>query len=1099
MFPYPVNSRLKYYNLILFLLLGGGSAFGQLNADFIMDKTGGCSPVVVNFTSTTTGASSNAVYKWDFGNGNTSALIQAAAVYTEEQTYTVTLTVQDGSNQSSRTRQVTVYRPPTVDFSVDNPKICLGSASIFTANASAGDGSISSYAWDFGDGSTVQNSFNIQSYTYSTQQQATVSLTVTNTYGCHTTLKKQNIITIIPPLTASFSADKRVLCLVTDAVQFTNASSGPGALDYLWDFADGTNSTALNPNHIFNKKGNYSVSLKVHSSEGCIAMATQTNPLNVANYSTAFSLPSPICIGSYVTFTGQSSPVPDNSVWQVDGVTQGFYYGSFSYPFNTLGTHTVTLNNIFGTCPQTSSQQVSVKGLPVPGVFTENIAGVCGSPVAVNFKDQTPGAVAWQWNFNAYGFYNGGYVQGTSNVQAPTFTYPTDGTYEISLQVTNADGCSATTYQSVSIVTPSVGLTEGNPIISACTSLLTNTFTPVTIETLKTTKWNFGDGGTSTDPNPTHSFKNTGQYYLVTLNYTTVNGCSGSVSIYQYTSPSTPVRVFVTPDNLYTCLTPITANYTYATQDPLTTTNWTFGDGATSSLPSPSHTYSSPGGYVATLSYVTQDGCKGTVTSDAVTIDPRVKISFAENPNPVCGNSVVSFSAASSTPDNNVLDWTFGDGGSNYGNMFNPTYQYNVSGSYTVTLYVRNQGGCDTTLSQPITINPPFPRFVGHTNTCDGTRGTVTFTQASVQATTVTWNFGDGATATTPATQTTITHTYTKTGVYTATLTAVNGSCSLLANDPGGQVYVLLKQSPLLAGNVTSVCTNGSVTVQLSRLEANPYQTNNPGSFYYYAGYSLPFGTPAIEYRDGTVYPGYPVTPVDPLNPYNPYHWTTVYNGTLTNFQAGEKDIRFILQSAGFGCMDTTNYMPLLIKGAIGGFEIQSDHLCYQSPVILKDTSSTTGNNPILSWQWSFGDGQTLTKKSGGTLTHLYANPGSYQVSMQFTDAAGCSPGTPYLQTVTVNGPKASFYTSGTDVHLNTTVVFYNTTNDYGNTNTVYTWNFGDGSTSTDPYPVHTYPVPGTYTVTMTAANPSVSCSSTATPVTIIVRNFNSAFGFSSS
>ncbi len=242
-------------------------------------------------------------------------------------------------------------------------KICLGSPVTFTANASPGDGYISTYAWDFGDGSTIEGTTGTQSHQYGYVQTATVSLTVVNNYGCHTTLHKQNIVDIIPALTASFTADKKVLCLVTDPVQLTNSSTGPGTLDYLWDFDDGSSSTALNPAHTFNKKGNYSVSLTVHSSEGCTVTSTQTNPLNVANYSSSFTVPSPICVGANAIFTSQSSPNPDNSVWTVDGVAQYYYFGSLYYAFYTPGTHTIALNNVFGTCPQSSSQQVSVKAL----------------------------------------------------------------------------------------------------------------------------------------------------------------------------------------------------------------------------------------------------------------------------------------------------------------------------------------------------------------------------------------------------------------------------------------------------------------------------------------------------------------------------------------------------------------------------------------------------------------------------------------------------------------------------------------------------------------------------------------------------------------
>ena len=1049
-----------------------------------MDRSGGCSPLVVNFTNRTTGASSNAVYKWDFGNGNSSALANGGAVYTDEQTYTVTLTVQDGANQSTSTQQVTVYKPPVVDFTVAPAKVCLGTPVTFTSSSSPGSGSIASYTWDFGDGSTVRGASSNQSYTYSVEQVASVSLTITNNFGCHTTLSKANIVTIIPPLTASFSADKKVLCLVTDPVQFTNNSTGPGTLDYVWNFGDGTTSTQLNPTHVFNKKGTYSVSLTVHSSEGCTVVSTQTNSLNVANYSTSFDVPSPICKGSTVTFNSQSSPTPDNSIWTVDGIQQYYSYGSLSYAFNTIGNHTITLNNTFGTCPQSVSKQVSVKDLPAPTAFTADIMGKCGSPVAVNFKDQTPGAVKWAWDFNYY-YYN---QQIGSTLQAPTYTYTSDGWYTVWLQVTNADGCSYATTQNIQITRPTVYISAGPGTLSSCTTLLTNTFSTIASEPLTITKWSFGDGGTSTDPNPTHTFKNTGTY-TVTLNYTTQNGCTGTAAFTQYSIyPPPPVTVYINPTNPASCVNPITVTFGANSSDPLASTSWAFGDGSVSTASSPTHTYTAIGHYAATLNYTTQAGCKGTAYSSPIIIDPKIKLDFSLTPNPVCGNNTVSFTTTANNYDINTYNWDFGDGGTSYGSIANPTYAYNAAGTYTIKLYVKNVGGCDTSMTKTITVKPPFPHIVGQTYTCDGTRGEVTFTQASVQATTVVWNFGDGTTASTPGDQAVIKHTYKKTGTYNVALTAINGQCSLVANDPN-PVNVLLKQAPYLTGSPSAVCSNTPVAIQISKLDENPYQTNDIYYGYYYAGYYFQ----SAQYRDGTAFQG---SRSDPG--YN-YRWTTTYNGTLNNFQTGEKDIRFILTSYVFGCQDTTNYMPLAIKGATGGFEVIADKLCYQSPILLQDTSHSTPDNPILSWQWNFGDGQTVTKTKGGAISHTYASPGGYTVSMQITDAAGCSANTPYTQYVSVNGPQAAFSASGTDVHLNTTVYFNNYTNDYGNSNTVYSWDFGDGSTSTDAYPSHTYTKAGTYTVTMTASNPSLPCKSTATPVVIIVRNFNSAFSFTSS
>src|SRR6187200_1083904 len=87
----------------------------QLKADFSLDKSGGCSPLAVSFTNTSTGVSSTTTYEWDFGNGNSSVLKNPGAVFREEKQFTVTLTVKDGNQISTKSQLVTVYKKPTID------------------------------------------------------------------------------------------------------------------------------------------------------------------------------------------------------------------------------------------------------------------------------------------------------------------------------------------------------------------------------------------------------------------------------------------------------------------------------------------------------------------------------------------------------------------------------------------------------------------------------------------------------------------------------------------------------------------------------------------------------------------------------------------------------------------------------------------------------------------------------------------------------------------------------------------------------------------------------------------------------------------------
>ena len=269
--------------------------------------------------------------------------------------------------------------------------------------ATPGSGNISSYTWDFGDGNTQQGYYATQQHTYTVPGKATVSLTVTNNFGCTNTLQKKDIIEILPAINASFSASQTILCREADAVQFTNTSYGPGTLSYLWDFGDGTTSTVKAPAHSFNKKGIYTVKLTVTSSEGCIISNTQVGYINVASFTSDFSVPALICKDANNTFNSTSTPYTNASSWEVDGLPAYYYNSSYlNYTFNIPGNHTIKLKNIFGTCPDSVIKTISVKDIPYPNGFKDTILGNCGAPVVVKFEDTTAGAVQWEWNFNGY-------------------------------------------------------------------------------------------------------------------------------------------------------------------------------------------------------------------------------------------------------------------------------------------------------------------------------------------------------------------------------------------------------------------------------------------------------------------------------------------------------------------------------------------------------------------------------------------------------------------------------------------------------------------------------------------------------------------------
>ena len=137
-----ILKTLLLQTLLLVLLLQGKA---QLQADFTFDREGGCSPLSVQFTNTTTGSTTSAVYKWDFDNGNQSLFKDAGAIFYDHRTYTITLTVTDQGKTAVKTKIITVYKNPEVDFTASLNKGCAPLAVNFKANASPGDGSTAGF------------------------------------------------------------------------------------------------------------------------------------------------------------------------------------------------------------------------------------------------------------------------------------------------------------------------------------------------------------------------------------------------------------------------------------------------------------------------------------------------------------------------------------------------------------------------------------------------------------------------------------------------------------------------------------------------------------------------------------------------------------------------------------------------------------------------------------------------------------------------------------------------------------------------------------------------------------------------------------------
>jgi PKD repeat protein len=282
-------------------------------------------------------------------------------------------------------------------------------------------------------------------------------------------------------------------------------------------------------------------------------------------------------------------------------------------------------------------------------------------------------------------------------------------------------------------------------------------------------QWSFGDGGTSTAQNPSHTFTTAGSY---TVSLIAANGSSSQSASRTVTVVSALVASFT-----FSPASPAAGQavqFTDTSTGGPTSWQWNFGDGATSTSQNPSHTFATAASYTVVLTVTNSSGSKNV--SRTVTVVPALAASFTFSPaSPAAGQAVQFTDTSTGGPTS--WQWNFGDGGTSTAQ--NPSHTYASSGSYTIVLTVRNTSG-STSATQVISVlpSPTFAASFTYSPASPAAGQAVQFTDTSTGGpTSWQWNFGDGtaSTAQNPS------HIYETPAAYTVTLTARNSSYSDIA------------------------------------------------------------------------------------------------------------------------------------------------------------------------------------------------------------------------------------------------------------------------------------------------------------------------------
>ncbi|MBF9336594.1 PKD domain-containing protein [Microbacterium lacticum] len=220
-----------------------------------------------------------ASYAWDFGDAQIGAGKTASHVYANPGTYTVTLTVTDDDGATATTtRQVEAVAPnaaPTAAFTTSANGLAFA---VDGAGSSDGDGTIASYAWTFGDGATATGA--TASHTYTTGGTYVVTLTVTDDDGA--TNAATQFVTVTPANVVPVASFVSVVDRLAVSVDGSGSSDPDGTVvSFGWDFGDGVTATGATASHTYGAPGTYAVTLTVTDDRG--ATATQTSQVAVAD------------------------------------------------------------------------------------------------------------------------------------------------------------------------------------------------------------------------------------------------------------------------------------------------------------------------------------------------------------------------------------------------------------------------------------------------------------------------------------------------------------------------------------------------------------------------------------------------------------------------------------------------------------------------------------------------------------------------------------------------------------------------------------------------------------------------------------------------
>ncbi len=615
-------------------------------------------------------------------------------------------------------------------------------------------------------------------------------------------------------------------------------------------------------------------------------------------------------------------------------------------------------------------------------------------------------------------------------------SYPDDGRYRVSLTVWDDDGESDTTaiYVTVLNQAPKLNLVVNRSMVVIGDPIGLDASGSYDVDgSIASYTWIFGDATTGYGKVVSHAYTSNGSYNI-TLVVVDDDGALAYKTVRVIVGNSAPVAVARASSGYVLTLEEVEFNAS-SSSDPdgnLASYSWDFGDGHGSTGESASHTYADDGTYTVTLTVTDTGGAYG-IASITVVVGNRAPHVEFKDLRVVTGESVLLDGSLCYDLDGYIASylWDLGDG--LVYSTANATHVWDSPGSHLATLKVWDDDGAtnETTFNVTVLNRSPVASMVA--TPLQTTLAKPVYFNGSGsydpdgEIVNWTWNFGDGQ----RAYGSQVYHTYPVYGTYLASLT--------VRDDTGGintttALITVRNQPPLAIINATATLVHTGESITFDGSESSDPE-NQIANHYW-------------SFGDGGSATGAVVT-----HAYTDDGWYTV------KLTVVDKD-------------STSAFVELLVKvmnrPPLANAEATPTAVKTHEAVTFVGTGSTDPDGKVLWYQWRFGDG---TSAYGATVTHTFADDGTYTVTLIATDDDG-GDGTGTVEVTVAN--RAPVSVAGEDKASQTGVpVRLDGRGSYDTDGTIsqYHWDFGDGASANGPLVTHSFPTYGDYVVELTVTD----------------------------